>query len=277
MKRFLMWSFERGSVQYDVICVVILAFIFLIPPSAFNDRPDSSRLPDEQQTQQPVRPISEYDGHSAFATRISAQSQGSLTLDQVLSKMDGVAKTFRSVTADLERTKVTVIVNDKDVSSGKFYYVRHGNEPRVKLELVKPLPQYVLVDKGKIQLYTPNLKQVQEAALGSNKQIVEMFMALGFGQSSEELQKNFDVTLAGDDVVDGKKTTMLDLKPKKSGTLKTIRMWLDQQRWISIQLKATEPSNDYMLFKYTNVKLNPEISDSVFELKMPKDVHIVKM
>ena len=39
MKRFLLWSFERGSVQYDVICVVILAFIFIMPPSFFHDRP----------------------------------------------------------------------------------------------------------------------------------------------------------------------------------------------------------------------------------------------
>jgi hypothetical protein len=41
MKRFLLWSFERGSRQYDVICVVILAFIFLTPPSVFHDRPDT--------------------------------------------------------------------------------------------------------------------------------------------------------------------------------------------------------------------------------------------
>jgi len=41
MKRFLLWSFERGSVQYDVICVVILAFIFMMPPAFFDDRPDA--------------------------------------------------------------------------------------------------------------------------------------------------------------------------------------------------------------------------------------------
>ena len=38
MKKYLMWSFERGSRPYDVICIVILAFIFLTPRSAFDDR-----------------------------------------------------------------------------------------------------------------------------------------------------------------------------------------------------------------------------------------------
>jgi len=37
--RSIFWSYERGSWQYDVICVVILAFIFLSPRSWFNDRP----------------------------------------------------------------------------------------------------------------------------------------------------------------------------------------------------------------------------------------------
>jgi hypothetical protein len=40
MKKYLLWSFERGSRPYDVICIVILAFIFLTPHSAFQDRRD---------------------------------------------------------------------------------------------------------------------------------------------------------------------------------------------------------------------------------------------
>jgi hypothetical protein len=33
------WAFERGSWQYDVIVILILAFIFLSPRAWFNDRP----------------------------------------------------------------------------------------------------------------------------------------------------------------------------------------------------------------------------------------------
>jgi len=44
MKRFLLWSFDRGSVQYDVICGAILAFIFLVPSTSFNDRPMYMRV-----------------------------------------------------------------------------------------------------------------------------------------------------------------------------------------------------------------------------------------
>ena len=38
LKKFLFWSYERGSWQYDVMCVVILAFIFFAPTSVFHNR-----------------------------------------------------------------------------------------------------------------------------------------------------------------------------------------------------------------------------------------------
>jgi hypothetical protein len=31
----LVWAYERGTIQYDIICALILAFIFLVPPSCF--------------------------------------------------------------------------------------------------------------------------------------------------------------------------------------------------------------------------------------------------
>jgi hypothetical protein len=39
MTRSIFWAYERGSWQYDVIVLVILAFIFLSPRTWFNDRP----------------------------------------------------------------------------------------------------------------------------------------------------------------------------------------------------------------------------------------------
>jgi len=206
-----------------------------------------------------------------------SQAQGTYTLDQVFAKMDEVAKTLRSVQSDIDRTHVTILVNDKDVSSGKFYYVRQGKEPRVRLDLTKPAIQQLLIDKGKLQIYTPNLKQVQEASLGQHQDKVEMFMALGFGQSSQDLKKNFEVSVAPDEVVEGRKTTVLELKPKNSSMFKSVQMWMDQQKWVSIQIKTTESSGDYLNLKFYNIKINPRIPESTFILKLPSDVRVLKM
>jgi len=34
-RSIFVWSFERGTLQYDIICVLILAFVFFVPPSCF--------------------------------------------------------------------------------------------------------------------------------------------------------------------------------------------------------------------------------------------------
>jgi hypothetical protein len=35
LKNLAIWSYSRGTLQYDIICILILAFIFFVPPSCF--------------------------------------------------------------------------------------------------------------------------------------------------------------------------------------------------------------------------------------------------
>src|SRR3982751_6737252 len=35
IKRIILWDYERGSWQYDVLCLLIITFIFLSPRSVF--------------------------------------------------------------------------------------------------------------------------------------------------------------------------------------------------------------------------------------------------
>jgi hypothetical protein len=44
LKKTLFWSYDRGSWQYDVMCVLILAFIFFVPNSVFTQRAASPTL-----------------------------------------------------------------------------------------------------------------------------------------------------------------------------------------------------------------------------------------
>ena|SRR5579884_1655282 len=206
-------------------------------------------------------------------------AQGSFTLDQVFSKLDDASKSFRSVEANVEQTDYTAIVQVTDKKSGKMFYAKRGGQPRLKLEFNKPQEEFVLVDNGKAQIYTPKIKQVQEASTVGHQDLVQMFLALGFGQTSDDLKKSFDVTVGPDEVVDGKKTVVLDMKPKNSGTFKAIRMWLEPNPngWHAVQIKTTEKTDDTHTIKYSNIKINTSIPDSRFKLDLPKDVKIIRL
>jgi len=58
---------------------------------------------------------------------------------------------------------------------------------------------------------------------------------------------------------------------------KSVQMWMDQQPWVAVQIKTTESSGDYMVLRFSNIKLNVNLPDSIFDLKMPKDVRVIKM
>jgi hypothetical protein len=44
MKRHLLWTFDRGSFQWDIMCLLILAFLFIIPRDTFQDVPEFMKV-----------------------------------------------------------------------------------------------------------------------------------------------------------------------------------------------------------------------------------------
>src|SRR5262249_10617644 len=131
-------------------------------------------------------------------------------------------------------------------------------------------------------VYTPQLKHADQVDLGKDKDKAE-FLLVGFGQSTDQIKQTYDVSFVGEETIDGKKTSVLELKPKSEAvrrTFSSIRLWIDQKQWIPIQTKATESGarGNYQLVKFTNIKLNGDLKDSLFKLNsvLPKDVQISK-
>jgi outer membrane lipoprotein-sorting protein len=201
------------------------------------------------------------------------------TVDQVISKLDQGGRTFKSLESSIERTKVTVLVNDRSTDNGKFYVARQGNSNRVKIDFTAPTAQSMLLDKGKLLLYYPKIKQAQEYVLGQSQDKGGSFIFPGFGQTGEEIRRDYNTRVVGTEVVNGQKTTMLELKPKSpkyAAQFPSIVLWLDEQRWVPLQVRHNEASGDYQIAKFTNIKMNAGISNSVFTVKLPGDVKVSK-
>jgi hypothetical protein len=68
MKRILLWTFERGSFHWDVMCVLILAFLFLIPRTFFKDVPDFMRVSATESLHKTV----DKSGNTIFTVKLNA-------------------------------------------------------------------------------------------------------------------------------------------------------------------------------------------------------------
>ncbi len=201
----------------------------------------------------------------------------SLSLEAVLKQLDEAAKRFRSLTAEIERTKVTVAVNDRSVENGRISVRR---DDKMRIEMLRPDPHTILRTGDELYLFNPRAKRVEQYDLGKHRALVDQFLLLGFGTSASELKKGYLLTLMGEESLDNKKTVLLELTPKSDAVrkqLSKIQLWIDQATWLPIQQEFFEGgSSDYFIVHYTNVVVNPKLSDSQFKPHWPKGVNKIK-
>ncbi len=106
IKKIILWSYERGSWQYDVMCVVILAFIFLTPNQFLDERYSNNPAPNTVQTQRT------YISTNEIIDRASPNARLSDLLGEVLSKRYQRKITVKRFEVDIEK------VNDGSTSVG---------------------------------------------------------------------------------------------------------------------------------------------------------------
>src|SRR3984893_8299470 len=203
--------------------------------------------------------------------------QSNWTLESVLKQLDTQAGDFHSLTADLERTKVTVVVNDKSTESGKIYVRR---DDKMRIELTQPDPRTILRDGDDFYIYNPKIHRVEEYNLGKKKSLVDQFLLLGFGTPGSELKKSYSITLQGEETLDSRKVVLLELLPKSDDVknqLSKIQLWLDESSWLPAQQKFYETgSGDYFIIQYKNIARNVRIADSEFKPHWPHGTSRVK-
>jgi len=205
-----------------------------------------------------------------------AQTKTGHTLESVFRQLDAQAKDFHSVSAEIERTKVTVVVNDKSTESGSILV--RGD--KMLLELKAPDPRTILRTGDSLFVYNPGLKRVEEYNLGKNRALLDQFLLLGFGTDSQEMKKSYLVTLLKEDKLEDRKTIQLELTPKLEAVrnqISKIEIWLDEASWLPVQQEFFESgSGDYSIVKYSKVVRNPSLPDAQFKAHWPKGTEKIK-
>jgi outer membrane lipoprotein-sorting protein len=207
----------------------------------------------------------------------AAQSKVTWTLESVLQQMDRESKSFRSLTAQIERTKVTVVVNDRSTETGQVWMRR---DSKMRIELNPPDSRTVLVSGNTLYLFNPGLKRVEEFDLGKHKTHLDKFLFLGFGTSAGDLKGDYVLTLQGESTMEGRKVLLLELTPKKDEVrahFSRIHLWIDLATWLPFQQRLFETgSGDYTTIRYTSVMRNPIVPDSRFKPDWPKGTNKIK-
>jgi outer membrane lipoprotein-sorting protein len=199
-------------------------------------------------------------------------------LQKVLNQMDVVGRNFRTFTARISQKKYTAVLNEFDTpETGELYVARSGDgSTLLRRDIANPGKSTLTIKAGTAIYYQPGIKTAQIYDLGKNKDKAE-YMAAGIGQSPANLQKEFAITLQGNESVNGNSCSVLLLKPKSAkiaALFSSITLWINKSTGLPVQDKFQEPSGDYLLMTFSDEKLNPKIPASVFDQKLPAGVGV---
>jgi outer membrane lipoprotein-sorting protein len=200
-------------------------------------------------------------------------------LAEILSRMNETAKHLKTLSANLEYTKVTVLVNDKSTENGRLFY-RKGKSAEIRIDFDKPDSKTILFKKNRAEIYQPKINQIQEYDLGQHSDLIQQFLLLGFGTETGELRKFYNLKFLSEEDMDGDTTAVLELIPRKSSVaaqVAKIQVWISEESWLPVQQKLFEAGGDYSIARYTAVKVNRSVPSSTFEIDAPRDAKRVKM
>lgn len=198
-------------------------------------------------------------------------------LENVLNLMDKTAANFRTVETNFVWDQYQKVVDEHDQQEGTMYFRRNGQNVEMAADITKPDTKYVLFTDGTVQVYQPKIDQVTKYNAGKNRADFESFLVLGFGGRGHDLLKSFDAKYAGTETVNAIPTFKLELTPKTQkvkNMFQAITLWIDQSRGVSVQQKFVEPTGDYRLATYKDIKINEKLPD-VFKLKTTGKTKVV--
>jgi hypothetical protein len=114
LKRFILWDYQRGSWQYDVMVGIILAFILLTPRDWFRDQP---KLPNARS----IAMLPSENGSSVFF--VDSQFLENTAENQRVAKLTQVLQT-RMSNRRLKVIRVEPILDSEGELQGYMAFAR---------------------------------------------------------------------------------------------------------------------------------------------------------
>jgi len=197
------------------------------------------------------------------------------TLADVLGRMDQTAHEFTSVSARMKRMQYTAVIDEKSTSEGVIRLKRSPKGTLGVIEFQGDEQRTVFISGKTAQIFYPKANSVEIYDTSKYVSNIDQFLLLGFGTSSAELRHSYDLKVLGTETVGGAAATHLELIPKSAevkNLISKIDLWIPEGQSTPVQEKVTEPSKNYELVNYSEIKVNPGLPDSAFQLKLPSSV-----
>ena len=200
-------------------------------------------------------------------------------LSDVLARMDRAAADFHSLSARMKRVQFTAVLSESSEMDGAVRLRRIKGGTQGIVEFQQPEQRTVFINGKQVQIYYPKANTVEIYDASKYTSNMDQILLLGFGTSAAELKKSYDIKDGGAQKINGGDTTRIELTPRSDEMKKLItkiELWIPEGQSNPVRAKFSEPSKNYELVDYAEIKVNPPLPDSAFAFKVPgnaKKIH----
>ena len=196
-------------------------------------------------------------------------------LADVLARMDSAAAEFHSLSAGMKRVQFTAVLSESSEMDGTLRLRRIKGGTQGVVEFQQPEKRTVFINGKQVQIYYPKANNVEIYDTSKYTSNMDQILLLGFGTSAAELKKSYDIKDGGVQKINGSDTTRIELTPRSDEMKKLItkiELWIPAGQSNPVRAKFSEPSKNYELVDYSDIKVNPVLPESAFAWKLPAKV-----
>ena len=210
-------------------------------------------------------------------------------LEELLSQVQARTAALTSYECQLEYIFDQPDFESRTERLGKMYILRHGKAShlRISFETLKQDDQqpqtyieHFIFDGVWLTHIDFQLKSVQKTQMADpNEPVDALELAardlpiIGFTDVKQMLE-DFDMKVAPGEETGQEHITSLHLSVKTGSRFasdyRTIVCWFDKNEWLPIRIEATTREADIYRIRFIASKINQELDDSIFYIKIPK-------
>ena len=194
------------------------------------------------QAQEPMKPMSDINGFKA--------------------KLEEMSKSTQSISSDFVQEKNLVVLSEKIISKGVFFFRKENN---IRWEYLQPYRYLIIISNG--QLFTRDDKNQKLYDIESNKMFQEMNRFISGCIQGDILKNDQDYST---EYLENTSSYFVKLVPrdeKMRQMLNEVQIWFDRKDLTVSALKMVESGEDYTKIDFINRKLNTDIPLEKFSFK----------
>jgi outer membrane lipoprotein-sorting protein len=178
------------------------------------------------------------------------------------SKLSEMVESVRTISSDFVQEKNLVVLSEKIISKGQFYFKKENN---IRWEYTDPYKYLIIISNDK--LYTRDEKNQKQFDIQSNQMFREINRFITGCIQGDILKNDKDYSIEYFENNDYYFVKLIPRAEKMRQMLNEIDIWFDKRDLTISGLKMVESGEDYTKIDFINKRLNLEIPLEKFSFK----------